>query len=65
MIKIKMGEYTIRILFHENRMIDIQCNCMWGTVHKKNWWLGKKICKHIKLLIKESKSFEELNKGEK
>ena len=60
MIKIKRGEYTIRIYFYENRMIDVQCNCMFGTIHKKNWWLGLKVCHHISDLIKERKDFKML-----
>lgn len=51
--KFKIGIYTIRAKYYENRLIDITCNCMWGTVHNKNWWLGGKLCKHINEIVKK------------
>lgn len=51
--KFRIGNYIIRAKYYEGRLIDIVCNCMHGSIHNKNWWLGGKLCKHINECIKK------------
>ena len=48
------GEKHFQKLFIENRrIVDAECNCKWGQVHKKAWKSGDTICEHIKCAIRE------------
>ena len=50
MIKINnfyFGDYYQKIFTEGNRIVDAECKCRWGKVHKKAWKEGTKICKHL------------------
>ena len=54
MIKINnfyFGDYYQKIFTEGNKIVDAECTCRWGKVHKKAWKEGTKICKHIESAI--------------
>jgi len=50
MIKIHnsyFGDYYQKLFMDGSKIIDAECTCRWGKVHKKAWKEGTKICRHI------------------
>ncbi len=41
------GDYYQKLFMDGNKIIDAECKCRWGKVHKKAWKNGEKVCKHL------------------
>ena len=51
MIKIHnfyFGDYYQKLFVDGSKIIDAECTCRWGKVHKKAWKNGETICEHTK-----------------
>lgn len=49
-------KYSIIVKRDEsNQIIEILCDCMWGSLHPENYQEGGQICKHIKEYINNVK----------
>ena len=46
------GDYYQKLFMDGSKIIDAECKCKWGKVHKYAWKRGEKICKHIDDAIK-------------
>jgi hypothetical protein len=46
--------YKIFAYCWKGQIVNIECTCMHGSIHKRNWKEGKGICKHIKNYIKNA-----------
>ena len=54
MIKIHnsyFGDYFQKIFTEGNKIVDAECKCRWGKVHKKAWKNGEKLCHHLNSAI--------------
>ena len=45
--------YFPKLFIDGKKIIDAQCKCQWGKVHKNAWKEGDTICEHIKCAIRE------------
>lgn len=43
----KENFYRVTLILDGHKVIDAQCECKWGQVHKKAYKEGDTICKHI------------------
>ena len=49
-----IGGHNQKIEFNEDGIMDLTCDCYWGSLYPDNFCKGEKICKHIKQLLKEN-----------
>ena len=49
--KYNFGDYFQKLIVNNKKIIDAECTCKWGQVHRKAWKNGEKICKHIENAI--------------
>lgn len=45
--KYNFGDYFQKLIIENNKIIDCECTCSWGKIHKHAWKNSDKICKHI------------------
>ncbi len=45
--------YFPKLFVAAGKIVDAQCKCKWGQVHKNAWKDGEKICKHLECSIRE------------
>jgi hypothetical protein len=50
--KYQFGIYKIFAYYWKGQLINLECTCMHGEIHKRNWKEGGVICKHLKEFIK-------------
>ena len=52
-----IGNYQQGVWFDvDGVIVDMQCTCMHGTIHRIAWEENEGICKHLKKAIKELKN---------
>lgn len=65
MIKVNkhyFGDYFQKIIIDGKKIIDVECTCKWGQIHKKAWKEGEKVCKHVEnAIIFEQTRFKKLS----
>ncbi len=45
--------YFPKLFVEGGKIINAECKCTWGQVHKRAWKRGEKICKHLECSLRE------------
>lgn len=56
-IELNIGDHKQTITFDEfGKIVDVNCLCAWGSIHRDQWKASKGLCKHIKEALKTIKN---------
>jgi len=53
-----IGKYQQAIWIEKEVIVDMQCTCMHGSIHRLAWEGGEKICKHLMEVIHNAKGLQ-------